>query len=390
METAHLLSELSKCVRCGSCKAYCPTYEEGLSEPMSARGRLRLLRGFLTDQVKPSSILNERIFSCILCGSCETLCPTQLNITEAIYKGRSLLKPPDIKSRYLRYLIRSSIQRPLLSFKIARMLQAIGITPKKISGLLGAPFDIVIPSTPLRDEQQIYKPEKKIGRVAIFTGCSTNFLFPYLGVSLINVLLHLGYEVVLPKGEVCCGAPLRGLGLEDDAIEMAKQNHRIFSKLKVEAILSLCPTCILSINDHYQNLIGKGLDKAMDASAFLASRFNSHQIPLLQSVKTITYHDPCHLKYSLGIKNEPRELIKYSGARLIEAEGEGCCGFGGVFSLQHREMSEHLLQNRADAYLKTGAEAVVTSCPGCLLQLSKGIKDRPLLHVIELIENTIC
>ncbi len=78
----------------------------------------------------------------------------------------------------------------------------------------------------------------------------------------------IGYEVVLPKGEVCCGSPLRALGLEEEAIALAKKNYQIFSKLKVEAILSLCPTCSLTLKSEYPKLIGHGLEKAMDISVF--------------------------------------------------------------------------------------------------------------------------
>jgi len=409
MDEKKYADELSKCVRCGSCKAFCPTYDEGLTEAMGARGRLTLLRGLLRGQLKPSPLLKERIFSCILCGACEKLCPPQVGITEAIYHGRKLLHPPDRRMKYLSHLMRFSVRRPMLSFRIAQALQHIGISPQKILDVPGAPhgrtrgeksavpaqretlpFTFTIPDSPLRDHQQVYRPGRKIGRVALFTGCSTNFLYPRLGRSLINVLMHLGYEVVLPMGEVCCGAPFRSLGLEDDAIELAKKNHETFSKLNAEAILSLCPTCIISIKTHYPNLIGKGLENAMDVSTFLMSAPGSPEFSPLRHIKSVTYHDPCHLTYSLGIRKEPRELIRRSGVALIEAGGEGCCGFGGVFSLQNRDVSKGLMDKRVDAYRKTGAEAVITACPGCMMQLSAGITDRQVFHVIELVEEAIC
>lgn len=391
MQTSAYITELSKCVRCGSCKAFCPTYDEDLTEPMGARGRLTLLRGLMTRQLKPSALLNDRIFSCILCGTCENLCPLQIGITEAIYHGRRLLSPSDRSRRYLRMLVNFSIQRPMLSYRIARAMRYMGLSLQRISAILGTtPFNITIPDAPLRNEHQVYRPERKIGRVAVFTGCSINFLFPHLGASLINVLLHLGYEVVLPMGEVCCGAPLRSLGLEGKAIKMAERNHEVFSRLNAEAILSLCPTCILSIKLHYPRLIGKGLDNAMDISSFLIDRIETQPLYPIHGLKTVTFHDPCHLKYPLGIEREPRDLIRLTGVELVEAEGKGCCGFGGVFGLQFRDISMSLLKKRADAYLSTGAEAVITSCPGCMLQLSSGLKDRQVLHIIELLEEAAC
>lgn len=389
MQSADYIKELSKCVRCGSCKAYCPTYDEGLTEAMGARGRLTLLRGLLSHQITPSPLLNERIFSCILCGACENLCPPNLDITEAIYNGRRFLRHLDPRIRYLGFLMRFAVRRPMLSFRTAKILQQIGLSPFKIFGPLSTPFNFVLPNTPLRDDQQVYKPERKIGRIALFTGCSVNYLLPHLGISLINILLHLGYEVVLPKGEVCCGAPFRSLGLEDEAVELAKKNLMTFSKLNPEAILSLCPTCVLSIKVHYPKLIGKGLDNVMDVSSFLFDKLKSLQISPAESFKKVTYHDPCHLNYSLGIRKEPRELIKITGADLIESGGDGCCGFGGVFSLCYKELSMDILKKRSDAYNNSSAEAVITSCPGCMLQLSSGM-NKPVFHIAELMEEAIC
>jgi glycolate oxidase iron-sulfur subunit len=409
MEDKDYIEELSKCVRCGSCKAYCPTYDEGLTEAMGARGRLTLLRGLLCGKLEPSPLLEERIFSCILCGACEKLCPPAVGITEAIYHGRKILRPLDRRREYLNRLLRFSVRRPMLGFRIAKTLQHIGVSSQRILDILVTPYDwawrekkaapvrrgmlpftLTVPESPLRGDRQVYKPERKIGRVALFTGCSTNFFYPHLGMSLINVLLRLGYEVVLPKGEVCCGAPLRGLGLEDDAAELARKNYETFSKLNAEAILSLCPTCIISIKTHYANLTGKGLENAMDVSRFLVNKLESLEFSPLRRIKSATFHDPCHLNYILGIKKEPRKLLLRAGVELREATGEGCCGFGGVFSLFNRDLSNALKDKRVDAYLKTGAEAIVTACPGCIMQLGAGIKDRPVYHIIELVEEAIC
>ena len=75
---------------------------------------------------------------------------------------------------------------------------------------------------------------------------------------MINILLKSGYEVIVPGGEVCCGMPLRALGLEEEARELAKRNMRIFGKLKAEAVLSLCPTCVSVIKTNTQRLLTAG------------------------------------------------------------------------------------------------------------------------------------
>ncbi|MFZ6017883.1 MAG: (Fe-S)-binding protein [Nitrospirota bacterium] len=395
MKESVYITELSKCVRCGSCKAFCPTYDEDTTEAMGARGRLTLLRGLSTGQLKPSKILNDRIFSCILCGACSGLCPPGVDITEAVYHGRSLLKNTDKKRLYLRLLTRFSTKRPKLSFRLLSMAQHILFPYLLKRGVL--PFQPELPESPLKDGHQVYTVSKKKGRVAVFTGCIVNFLYPYLGESLISILQRLGYEVILPIGEVCCGVPLRTLGLEEEAIELAKKNIRIFSRLNVEAILSLCPTCTLAIKVEYPKLIGDGIERAMDISSFLLDKMDSRHSSLpglalrsragvTRHYSTATYHDPCHLNYGLGIKREPREIIKNIGIDLIETEGERCCGSGGLFSLSYREISEGLLEKRIEDFKKTGAETIITSCPGCVMQLSHGVKDTPVLHLIEVLD----
>jgi len=387
MESSQYLIELSKCIRCGSCKAFCPTYDEDSTEAMGARGRLALLWGFSSGQLAPSPILNDRIFSCTTCGACSGLCPLGIDIKEVVYHGRSLLKNSDKKRRYLRFLTRFSTKRPNLSFRLLSITQHILFPYLLKKGLI--PFKPELPEHHLKDRLQVYTVSKKKGRVAVFTGCTINFLYPYLGESLINVLHRLGYEVILPLGEVCCGTPLRTLGLEKEAIELAKKNLGIFSRLNVDAVLSLCPTCTLAIKVEYPKLIGEGIDKAVDISSFIIDKLDPSQFSFLSSSKGAIYHDPCHLKYGLGIEREPREIIENIGFDLIETEGTRCCGFAGVFSLSYKELSQGLLNKCIMDYTKREAEMIITACPGCMIQLTKGIKNKPVLHLIEVIEEAM-
>jgi glycolate oxidase iron-sulfur subunit len=359
MEKEKYLRELSKCVRCGSCKAFCPTYDEDTTEAMGARGRLVLLWGLSEGLLKPSAVLRDRIFSCILCGACSESCPPGVDIQEVIYYGRSLLRKSDEKRRSLRVFTKFYTKMPKLSFRLLRMSQYLFPTLVKRRF---SPFLPELPEGTLKNESQVFTVSKKKGRVAVFTGCIVNFLYPHLGESLINILQRLDYEVILPAGEVCCGVPLRTLGLEEEAIKLARKNVDVFSRLNVEAILSLCPTCTYALKVEYPKLIGEGVEKAMDISTFLIDKLDSFNFPLLTSHSaTAVYHDPCHLMYGLGVKREPREIIKNIGIDLVETEEERCCGFGGVFSFSYREISEGLLEKRIKDLEKTGAEIIITS-----------------------------
>lgn len=383
-EQKKYIDDLEKCVRCGKCKATCPTLDDNPIEGFGARGRVTLLRGVISGRIKPSRLLNDRIFSCILCGACSGTCPLGVDIPEAIYLGRVLLKRNDLRRSYLRTLVKFATRWPDAAFRLAKFARPGIFQALARRGIL--PFNPEFPDEPLRTTEQVFRAHKKKGRVAVFVGCSVNFMTPHLGESLINLLQKFGYEVILPKGETCCGNPLRTLGLEDDAVEFAKKNFRVFSRLKVDAILSLCPTCTMMLKTEYPKMIGKGLDRAMDISVFFKDKIES-----TESIhKTAYYHDPCHLRYSLGVKEEPRQIIQKSGLRLTECDGSGCCGFGGLFCLSNREISRNLLGKKTEKIIASGADTVITSCPGCIFQLSKTITDRPVLHLVELLEEAYC
>jgi len=388
MEYEQYLSELSKCVRCGSCKAHCPIYDEIAAEAMGARGRLALLRGLSSGLITSSPVLNDRIFNCTLCGACSGLCPPEVDIKEVIYHGRSILRKMNKRRSLLGILVSFCTKRPRLSFKALSMTQHL-LFPYLYSKKL-IPFQPELPEYYLTDRHHVFTVSKKRGRVAIFTGCAVNFLYPQFGESLISVLHRLGYEVILPAGEVCCGAPLRALGLEEEALKLADKNFGIFGKLSVEAVLSLCPTCTLTLKKEYPKLIGKGIANATDISSFLVDKIESDKISHLASaMKKALYHDPCHLKYGLGIEKEPREIIKKIGIDLIKNREDRCCGFAGTFCFSHKELSQRLLHKCVQDYDESDAEIIITSCPGCIIQLSREVKNRPVFHLIEVVEEAL-
>jgi len=349
---------------------------------MAGRGRLALLQRLFSGQAKPSKLLSRHINSCILCGACNRGCPLGIDLTEAMYQGRAVLKKSSRRGAVLRALTKMSVKWPDIAWQAAKMGQRTVLPFLAKAGVLPALPEL--PEMPLRKAEQVFKTHrKKRGRVAVFTGCSVNYVFPHFGESLLNVLQRLNYEVVLPKGETCCGSPLRTLGLEDEAVEQAKKNHAAFSRLKVDAILSLCPTCTMMLKNEYPKMIGKGLERAMDISTFFIDKLELTD----QVHKKAFFHDPCHLDFGLGITREPREIIARAGIELVGPDHSGCCGFGGPFCMSNKEMSAGMLQSRCSDITASGADTVITSCPGCILQLGRSITDKPVLHLIELIED---
>ncbi len=383
--------ELSKCVKCGACKALCPTYLSTLDETMGARGRVAMLEAITENELAPTKNLSDKIFSCVLCEACRDLCPTGINIPETIYQGRIRLKDHFRRGRIFTKTMKLSCSRMDTVFSVLRGLQKFLYLPLYRSGKLRYMPDIT--SSPFKNSAQVYKISKKIGRVAIFTGCSVNYLYPHLGDSLLNILLSKKYEVVVLKGEVCCGAPMRSMGLEKEASMMAKKNIGLFKKMQVEAVVSMCPTCTLTIKKQYPAFAGDTIDKIMDINEFFIKYRIASGLKKLN--RNVTYHDPCHLRYGLGIKNEPRELLKnIKGINFVEMKDAGnCCGFGGFFSLNFKDLSKAIGEQKISSFHNTKVDTLVTSCPGCIMQMEDIKKETgsqlDIVHIVEIVDKAM-
>lgn len=390
--------ELNSCVRCGSCKAQCPTYIEDPTEGMSSRGRVALLNKFTKGQLRASRKLDERIFSCMLCGACNNLCPLGINITDAIYDGRKRLRGFNNKRRLFSFIAKVSLKKPARFFRVLKIIEGVNevfpffkIQPFKV-------MDIRLPDSALSDGPSIFKAAKPKGRIAVFAGCTVNLIYTHIGISLIESLNAMDYDVILSKGEVCCGAPLMGIGMQKDAAEAAYKNLALFKNFNVEAVIGLCPTCVHFIKNEYKKIIGEGIDNAVEITQFFIDKIQKAEDRTQNTDKknnlssdichlgSVIYHDPCNSFYNLNITAEPQQILKALGYRLIDSE-KGCCGFGGTFRLLYQELSEGILEKRVEEYKK--ADMIVTSCPNCILQLKSKIKDKQIVHIIEVIGKSI-
>jgi len=385
-ETPTLIRDyIDKCVRCGSCKALCPTYDLRAIEPMSARGRVVLVGALIDGSIKPTPLMISRLTSCLLCGICEGSCPVGVGITDVVYHGLGLVAGHDRQRAWLRRAMSFALRRPLLCFKAARLMGPSMI--ERVSRLLRVPLPKGgLPEEPMSVGLEIFKPGSPIGRVAVFTGCAVNYISPGTGRSLLRALFRLGYEVVLPAGEVCCGAPMRALGLTEEAEKMAQKNIEVFGKLKVEAVLSLCPTCTLAIGKQYRDITGEVIESAMDATEFLAPRIGkAGGITVAGGLegKGIVYHPPCHLRYGLGVKDAPVEMLRALGLEVEVPKSSVCCGFNQ--NMADRELGEDLLRDRSDQY--GGFDVVMSACPGCVEQLSRELPD--VRHVVDVIDSDL-
>jgi len=388
-----LLEHMEHCIRCGSCKATCPTYAQDTTEGMGARGRVMLVRALVRGELEQAPLLAQRLYSCLLCGLCEPLCPMGVDVTGIVYHGLARLWAFDPRGSLMRKLQREGFLHPGRTFSAGRILNPVLGPIAKKAGIVPAglvPFDIKLPNAPLKKsflkktpnkkQKSVFEPEgKAVGRVSVFAGCATNYIYPRIGHALIETLLSLGYEVVLPEGEVCCGAPLRAMGMEADAVELARANIEAFNSIEADAVLSPCPTCTLAIKKHYPGIVGQAIDNAMDPAEFLLKRAEHLNIDKYNLNGAVMYHEPCHLGAGLGAGGAPRAILDALGVEFTEPVNKTCCGLSqaGVYP----DISDAQLEGLSREYADAGT--LITACPGCMAQLSR--RHDNVRHILELL-----
>jgi glycolate oxidase iron-sulfur subunit len=383
--------ELLQCVKCGACKSHCPVYYAQRDEGASARGRIALMKALEKGLLTPGSALTENFYKCTLCGACESSCSPGVNISGLLYYARKKYGENYIRTRIMRDIAKFLMPHTETVLTLARRTRSLSpsILLKK-SSLSYAPDLACQPFTQGKD-RIIKSSRKSKGRVAIFAGCSVNYLYPQQGEALVNILKSSGYDVVIAKEQVCCGSPLRSLGLEEEARQYAHKNCELFDSLHVDAVLTLCPGCNQTITKGYLSLMNSTIEKVVDAGCFIYDqKIVTHNISFNRSKKMI-YHDPCHLIHGLHIKNEPRSiLMALNNGYLLESDDTNtCCGFGGIFRYNFPDLSLEIGQRRFENLIQTGADSIVTSCPGCVMQFEDIIKrndrDTEVKHVVEIL-----
>jgi len=346
-----------------------------------------LLHELQEERISPTPGLAERIFSCMLCEACSGVCPTGLDIPSLIYRGRSLLRGSMKKGMILKTITKFTFLHPDTTMPFIRTVQGL------IHYTIGRLWDMdqfpMIAKRPFKDEIRLLRDSKSRGRVAIFSGCSVNYLFPDLGRRLAGLIMAAGYEVVVFRGEVCCGEPFRSLGLDKEAEILARKNTDHFSRVHALAIVSLCPTCTMVMKKYYPEITGRVIQNVMDVNEFIREFIPLDDLRLPD--EKITYHDPCHMKYVLGITGPPRDILsRINGLELIEMRHpENCCGFAGLFSVRYRDISKKITEAKINDIISTSASTVVTSCPGCIMHLSRALKKAKknirVKHIVQLL-----
>jgi len=382
--------DLEQCMKCGFCTFFCPVYQEEHVESSVARGKNMMIRALLAGELDYTKEFADRLNKCTLCMTCTENCPARAQIPPVIVAARAdKVKAKGISFPY-NIIYRWLIPHRTLFGNVVRFASWFqGIFMPKTEGtirhlslfLSALGKGRQIPSIAPKFLRQIVPVENKPPagvdtkmRVGYFTGCMTEFVFPDLGKHIINFLTKNGVEVVVPKEQGCCGAPVYlGAGDFETGRKLADTNVKAFAD--VDYVICDCATCTSALTDYPKFLADtperkeaytKFADKMKDITEFVVDVLklpaSAYQASPEVKGKKVTWHDPCHLNRHLGIKSQPRQIINsMPDIEYVEMpNADRCCGMAGTFSVYYYDLSKKIADKKMAGIKDTGADIVVT------------------------------
>jgi glycolate oxidase iron-sulfur subunit len=405
---------LRSCVHCGFCTATCPTYLLLGDELDSPRGRIYQIKDMLENARPATAEVVKHVDRCLSCLSCMTTCPSGVHYMHLVDHARAHIEETYERpwhDRALRRVLAAILPYPG-RFRLAMLAARLG---KPFAGLLGAlPLAgtrlkamLALAPSALPGRSAMEGPQRFVAegprrkRVAMLSGCAQPVLDPGINEATIRLLTRHGVEVVLPKGEGCCGALVHHMGREHDALAFARANIDAWTAEidgeGLDAILITASGCGTTIKDYgfmfrnepaYAAKAERVAALAKDVTEFVETL---EIAPARGFDLTVAYHSACSMQHGQQLKDGPKRLLARAGFRVKEVpEGHICCGSAGVYNILQPEIAEQLRERKVGNIERTRPDLVATGNIGCITQIAKGFADRgartPVLHTAELLD----
>ncbi|MFW5734523.1 MAG: L-lactate dehydrogenase (quinone) large subunit LdhH [Oceanidesulfovibrio sp.] len=395
--------QVLRCIRCGACANVCPVYRMvgGHEYGHIYIGAIGLILTYFYHGREKAKHL---VLNCINCQACKAVCPAGIDLPSLIKRVYARILDEtghDIDSTLLSMVMRNRklfhgllrsarfAQKPFGVKKgekqKGKFIRHLPMMFSKNHAFRELP---VVAEKPFRDIFPKIQPKVENPRytVAIFGGCAQDFLYPEQLEAMVHAFADKGVAVDFPMQQTCCGLPLMMMGERKAEKEVAEQNIHAIDPAKYDYIICSCPSCASHLKQ-YPEIFGGGdadglladrfANKVIDISSFLNDVLELSADDFEQGGPKATYHAPCHLCRGLKVHDAPRDMLSKAGFEYIPCkEEEVCCGFGGSYSVKFPEISQQILLNKLDNIEATGAEVLVTDCPGCVMQIRGGLAKR--------------
>jgi fumarate reductase (CoM/CoB) subunit B len=345
------IKPLRDCIECLACLSVCPAVDvTKFLGPTAMRQEMRLALDPRDCGDRISDAVRDGLFTCTSCQECWKVCPKEIEIPgKAIEKLRA-------------YANKRGFTLPR-HLEVAALIKETGRSvPRTAESFLEKVGDVLEPYGPVK------------ATVGFFVGCMYNLRQQQSALDAMEVLRRNSIRVIIPKEQVCCGSPLIRTGQLDYVDTLKRRNIETFRSRGIDTVLTMCAGCGSTLKNDYQTPF-----KVIDINELLMQV--GIEPPAKLPIKA-TYHDPCHLLRGQGVRDQPRALIRQV-VDLVEMPAI-CCGSGGGVRSGNPEEAAALGKRRGEEIRKTGAEAVITSCPFCEFHIA-GHTDKPVKHVATLL-----
>ncbi len=423
-QLAKLLHELDDqmvaCMKCGMCQAVCPVFSETMKEGDVARGKIALLENLSHEMIADAEGVQDKLNKCLLCGSCAANCPSGVKVLDIFFKARVIVNTYMGLSATKKAIFQGLLTKPALFNSVLDVAskfqgvftktanEVIGSSCSRINApVIGERHFMPLAKKPLRKLEPALntRPGKGGYRVAFFPGCVIDKIYPQVGQAVLKALRHHELGIYMPAGQACCGIPALASGDKESFDKLVKCNLEIFEKENFDYLLTACATCTATIHELWPMMSGDKTESMQERIAALAAKtmdVNQFMVDVLKVAAPVqghgtkvTYHDPCHLKKSMKVFEQPRALLKSNPkVEFVEmAEADRCCGCGGSFNLQHYGLSKDIGKIKRDNVVASGAQVVATGCPACMMQISDMLSQHgdkiAVKHVMEIYAETL-
>ncbi|MHA1608119.1 MAG: (Fe-S)-binding protein [Candidatus Freyarchaeota archaeon] len=356
--TLKLLLETDKCIHCGSCTSVCPLLNAGLKGDPQKNGPDALKD---TERVK---YLTNLPFNCTLCLACQEVCPVNVPIPRVVEHLRSKVKAPESVEQMIENIKRSenifglkSEERWMWTFEL----------------------DVTL------EERIDVKAD-----IGYFTGCNSAFspLLSKILTSHISLLERANVNYTLLSEEACCGFPLVIAGRRELVAPLAEKNIENFKKKGVKKVITSCPACLRSWREIYPKIKEVPFE-VQHTTQFLWQLVKEGKLKVAKTKEAFVYQDPCELARGCHIVEEPRKLIKETGAKLLEFQDKKleatCCGGGGLLRATNVQAASRIALLKLQEAKRLGAKAIITACPACMQNFVKAGGRVQVLDVSEIL-----
>lgn len=400
-DTHTILRDADRCVKCGLCLPHCPTYGRTGDENESPRGRIALMQALAQGALGPQPRLIGHLDHCLACRACEAVCPSAVAYGRLLDATRAVLEHRRPPRRLAQRLLRG-LGFTLIRWRGARRGATHVLRLYQRAGLhawferhdaLRRWFPVlsrlnrVLPTVPAPHRWQHYYPPKVEvrGIVALFLGCVGEAVdTPTLQAS-VRMLNRLGYGVVIPHRQGCCGALHLHNGEPDGALALARHNVRALLDEDIQAVVYTATGCGAQLAEYAGLPWANATERAQ--AARLAARAREicafiDQQPWPQAVQVaplahqVAVHTPCSQRYLLHDATATERLL----ARIPDlqitplAGNRHCCGAAGSYMLSEPDIADALRADKLKAIAASATTLLVTTNIGCALHLAAGLR----------------